>query len=88
VLGFAVRAGYLEFDKPLVQALLKFLASGLILAAALWLSAKFAVVNLAHLPAFRDEAILLVLIVVGAIVYGGAIFLLFGKAWLRSLVRG
>jgi putative peptidoglycan lipid II flippase len=88
VLGFAVRAGYLEFDKALVQALLKFLASGLVLAAALWLSAKFAVVNLAHLPAFRDEAILLVLIVVGAIVYGGAIFLLFGKAWLRSLVRG
>jgi putative peptidoglycan lipid II flippase len=88
VLGFAVRAGYLEFDKALVQALLKFLASGLVLAAALWLSAKFAVVNLAHLPALRDEAILLVLIVVGAIVYGGAIFLLFGKAWLRSLVRG
>src|ERR1700753_3122180 len=37
----AVRAGYLEVDKPLVQALLKFLAAGLILAAALWLSAKF-----------------------------------------------
>jgi putative peptidoglycan lipid II flippase len=88
VLGFAVRAGYLEFDRLLVQALLKFLASGLILAAALWLSAKFAVVYLAHLPAMRDEAILLVLIAVGAIVYGGAIFLLFGKNWLRSLLRG
>jgi putative peptidoglycan lipid II flippase len=88
VLGFAVRAGYLEFDRALVRALLKFLASGLILAAALWLSAKFAVVHLAHLPAMRDEAILLVLIAVGAVVYGASIFLLFGKAWLRSLVRG
>jgi putative peptidoglycan lipid II flippase len=87
VLGFAVRAGYLEFDRALVRALLKFLASGLILAAALWLSAKFAVVHLAHLPAMRDEAILLVLIAVGAVVYGASIFLLFGKAWLRSLVR-
>jgi putative peptidoglycan lipid II flippase len=88
VLGFAVRAGYLEFDKPLVQSLLKFLASGLILAAALWLSAKFAVVYLGQLRVFRDETVLLVLIAVGAVVYGGAIFLLFGKAWLRSLVRG
>src|SRR5580698_1417257 len=82
VLGFAVRAGYLEFDKSLVQTLLKFLAAGLILAAALWLSAKFTAAWLATLPVFRDETILLVLIAVGAVVYGGAIFLLFGKAWL------
>jgi putative peptidoglycan lipid II flippase len=88
VLGFAVRAGYLEFDRPLARALLKFLASGLILAAALWLSAKFAGAWLAHLSVFRDETILLVLIAVGAIVYGASILLLFGKGWLRSLVRG
>ena len=88
VLGFAVRAGYLEFDRPLVQALLKFLASGVILAAAFWLSARFAVAWLVHLPVFRDETILLVLIAVGAIVYGASILLLFGMGWLRSLVRG
>src|SRR6201996_7957053 len=87
VLGFAARAGYLEVDRPLVRALLKFLAAGLILAAALWLSAKFAAAWLAALPVFRDETILLVLIAVGAIVYGVSIFLLFGNAWLRSLVR-
>ena len=39
------------------------------------------------MPAFRDETALLVLIAVGAIVYGGSILLLFGKGWLRSLVR-
>jgi putative peptidoglycan lipid II flippase len=88
VLGFAVRAGYLEFDRPLARALLKFLASGLILAAALWLSAKFAGAWLAHLVVFRDETILLVLIAVGAVVYGASILLLFGMGWLRSLVRG
>jgi putative peptidoglycan lipid II flippase len=87
VLGFAVRAGYLEFDRPLVRALLKFLASGLILAAALSLSAQFAVVYLGQLRVFRDETMLLVLIAVGAVVYGASIFLLFGKAWLRSLLR-
>jgi putative peptidoglycan lipid II flippase len=88
VLGFAVRAGYLEFDRALVQSLLKFLASGLILAAALWFAAKVAGAYLAQMPVFRDETVLLVLIAVGAIVYGGSILLLFGQGWLRSLVRG
>ena len=35
VLGFAVRAGYLEFDRSLMQSLAKFAACGVILAAAL-----------------------------------------------------
>jgi putative peptidoglycan lipid II flippase len=87
VLGFAARAGYLEFDKALVQSLLKFLASGVVLAAALWFAAKFAGALLAQMPVFRDETVLLVLIAVGAIVYGASILLLFGKGWLRSLVR-
>jgi putative peptidoglycan lipid II flippase len=87
VLGFAARAGYLEFDKALVQSLLKFLASGVVLAAALWFAAKFAGAWLAQMPVFRDETVLLVLIAVGAIVYGASILLLFGKGWLRSLVR-
>jgi putative peptidoglycan lipid II flippase len=87
VLGFAVRAGYLEFDRTLVQALAKFAASGVVLSAALWFAAKFAGSYLAHLPLFRDEAVLLVLIAVGAIVYVGSILSLFGKGWIRSLVR-
>src|SRR5580658_5340666 len=32
VLGFAVRAGYLEFDRPLVQALLKFAVCGAVVS--------------------------------------------------------
>lgn len=87
VLGFAVRAGYLAFDRALVQSLLKFLASGVVLAAALWSAAKFAGLYLPPLPALRDEATLLLLIVVGAMVYAAAILLLFGTGWLRSLVR-
>jgi putative peptidoglycan lipid II flippase len=87
VLGFAVRAGYLAFDRALVQSLLKFLASGVVLAAALWSAAKLASMYLPPLPALRDEATLLLLIVVGAVVYAASILLLFGTGWLRSLVR-
>ena len=57
------------------------------LAAALWFAARFAAAHLAQLTALRDEAALLLLIVVGAVVYAGSILLLFGRGWLRSLVR-
>jgi putative peptidoglycan lipid II flippase len=51
------------------------------------LAASFAVSHFAQLSALRDEAALLLLIVVGTIVYAGSILLLFGGGWLRSLVR-
>ena len=87
VLGFAARRGFLDFDRALMLSLGKFVASGAVLAAALWASAKFASAYLVALPAFRDETTLLILIVVGATVYAGSILLLFGTTWLRSLVR-
>ena len=88
VLGFAVRAGYLEFDRAFVASLAKFLLTGATLAAALWLVAHLAAPQLAHLGMFRNEAELAVLILVGAIVYAASILTLFGRGWLRSLVRG
>lgn len=88
VLGFAIRAGYLEPDRALMRSLGKFVVSGIVLAAAFWLAARFAAVQFAHLPAFQSEAALLLLIVVGVVVYGALILLLFGRGWLRSLVRG
>src|SRR5579871_2563366 len=87
VLGFAVRAGYLELNRALVQSLLKFASTGVLLAAALWLTARFAAAHLSGLTAFRDEIVLLILVVVGAVIYAGSILLLFGPRWLRSLVR-
>jgi putative peptidoglycan lipid II flippase len=87
VLGLAVRAGYLDLDRALTQALAKFAVSGAVLGAALWFAAGFAAAHLAQLSALRDEAALLLLIVVGTIVYAGSILLLFGSGWLRSLVR-
>src|SRR3954451_4892955 len=87
VIGFAVRAGYLELDRALARSSAKFAVSGVLLGAALWLAARFATVQFAQLSAFRDEAALLLLVAVGAVVYAGSILLLFGRGWLRSLVR-
>src|SRR4030081_3166693 len=87
VVGFAVRAGYLDLDRPLVRSLAKFVVSGAVLGAALWFAARFSGSYFAQLSSLRNEAALLVLIVVGTIVYSGSILLLFGKGWLKSLVR-
>jgi putative peptidoglycan lipid II flippase len=87
VLGFAVRAGYLEFERAFVGSLARFLLAGIVLAATLWLAARLAAAQLAQLSTLRDETALVLLIVVGAVVYAGSIWLLFGWGWLRSLVR-
>ncbi len=46
VVGFAVRAGYLDLDRALMQSLAKFVVSGVVLGAALWLAARFAASHL------------------------------------------
>jgi putative peptidoglycan lipid II flippase len=87
VLGFAVRAGYLEFDRALVRSTVKFAVSGAVLGIALWLAARFAIPHLAQLGALRDEAALLLLVAIAAVVYAASILLLFGRGWLSSMVR-
>jgi putative peptidoglycan lipid II flippase len=87
VIGFAVRAGYLELDRALMQSLAKFVVSGAVLGAALWFAARFATAQFAQLSALRDEAALVFLVAVGAAVYAGSILLLFGRRWISSLVR-
>jgi putative peptidoglycan lipid II flippase len=87
VVTFAIRRGFLEFDRAFVGSLLKFAAAGLVLAAALWGVAHWAASAFAAMTSMRDEVALGLLIVAGAIVYGGTILLLFGPRWLRSLVR-
>lgn len=88
VIGFAVRAGHLESDSALLRAMAKFAVSGILLAAVLWLAARFAAAQFAHMTALRDEAALGLLIVMGGIVYIVSILLLFGRGWIRSLLRG
>ena len=87
MLFFAVRAGYLELDRAWMISLAKFAAAGVLLAAALWGTARFARFYFAQMHTFRDETVLLLLIVTGAFAYGVLILLLFGRGWLFSLVR-
>src|SRR6185295_6531208 len=54
VIGFAVRAGYLELDLTLARSSAKFVVAGVLLSVALWLGARFATPQFAHLSAFRD----------------------------------
>jgi putative peptidoglycan lipid II flippase len=88
VLGFAVRRGYLELDGEWLKSLAKFAVCGVVLAAALWLTAQFATVYFAQMKAFRDELALLLLMVSGLFVYGCSILMLFGKGWIVRLIRG
>ncbi|RYX90436.1 MAG: lipid II flippase MurJ, partial [Bradyrhizobiaceae bacterium] len=87
VIYFATRAGYLEFDRPFLLAIGKFVVAGIILAAALWGTARYAAQHLADMTTLRDEATLGILIVVTLIVYCASILTLFGRGWLRQLVR-
>ena len=87
VLGFAVRRGYLDLDRVLMKSFAKFFVAGVVLAAGLWLTARFAAVYFAQLTVFRDEMTLLLLTAAGLFIYGFSILLLFGRGWLFSLVR-
>jgi putative peptidoglycan lipid II flippase len=87
VLAFAVRAGFLELNRPLGQSLLKFAISGAVLAGALWLAARYSEPHVATLR-FHNEITLLLLIGVTVVVYAALILGLFGPRWLRSLVKG
>ncbi len=88
VIAFAVRAGYLQLDSALMRSLAKFVVAGVLLGAALWLAARLSASYVSQLNTLHDEATFLLLIAVGALVYAGTILLLFGRSWLRSLVKG
>ncbi|KJC55674.1 multidrug transporter MurJ [Bradyrhizobium sp. LTSPM299] len=88
VLFFAVRRGYLDLDRALLRSFGTFALSGVVLAIALWATAHYAAVLFAPMQLFRDQLSLLLLIAVGAFVYGFCILTLFGRGWLFALRRG
>lgn len=87
VILFATRRKYFVFDSAVLTSIAKFAGGGAVLAAALWLTSRWAASALAAMTSFRDETALGILIAVGAVVYGGCILLLFGRRWLTRLVR-
>jgi putative peptidoglycan lipid II flippase len=79
--GFAVSGA--AIGKPVV----KLLVAGVVLAAVLFgggYGLERALAGMAH---FREETMLALLILLGAVVYGLAVFLLLGRPWLMGLLR-
>jgi putative peptidoglycan lipid II flippase len=87
VAWFAARAGHLAIDPRLRSSAARRAAAGCVLAFVLWL-ARGAVERLWPVgTALRDEGVLGVLAVVGAIAYAAALAILFGKEWLAARAR-
>lgn len=87
ILFFAIRREFLTLNRAFVISLLKLLASGMILAAALWFASRWLATALASMTSLKDETALACLVLIGALVYGISILLLFGPRWIASLLR-
>ena len=84
VVWFAARAGHITRDERLRQSVLRLAIAGVILAAALWLSAGPVSRWLSGWNNLHDLATLGVLAVIGTVFYGGTVLLLFGPGWLAA----
>ncbi len=83
----AARQGFLDIDRRLKRSGLRFVIAGLLMAVVL-LYAKFPLeLVFNHWTVMRSEMVLLVLAVIGAIIYGIAIGVLFRRDW-RNLLQG
>jgi putative peptidoglycan lipid II flippase len=81
---FAARRDLLAVDARLKRAAGKLALAGLALAAALVFAERAADALFASWTALRAEATLMLLAVVGAAVYFGIVFALFGRQWLDA----
>ena len=86
LIWYASRANLITIDDRLRQSLLKLAIAGAALALALFVAERALADAIKGWP-LRDEAMLAALALLGLLVYGGAVFMLFGRAWL-SAFRG
>lgn len=82
---FASRQKLIEIDTRLRSSFGKLIIAGIALTLALY-AANLLLARISVWWPFRDELTLLALAVVGLVVYGGAILVLFRRQW-RSLLR-
>jgi putative peptidoglycan lipid II flippase len=88
VVVLAVRAKYMAFDRAMQLTLLKFALAAVLLAATLWATVTFgAPALLADVRTGREELTLVLLVADGALTYGVAVMVLFGRRWLTTLIR-
>jgi putative peptidoglycan lipid II flippase len=82
LLWFALRARLFAFEPELVGAMGRIAGAGVALAVALALAAPAVDALFAGWTALRDESALATLAVIGAAVYGTAVWLLLGRAFI------
>jgi putative peptidoglycan lipid II flippase len=87
VLWLAARAGFIAADRELKASLAKLAAASAALTLLLLLIMRLVTSLLSSLPRFRNEAELLVLVLLGAIFYGILVLALFGRRWTLLLRR-
>ena len=87
VLALAWRAGHFKVDPLLRMSLLKLAAASIVLGLALWGGGWIAMRIITPSVHFHEELRLLLLAMIGLIVYGGMIAMLFGRRWLNVLRR-
>ncbi|HEY2135267.1 MAG TPA: lipid II flippase MurJ, partial [Xanthobacteraceae bacterium] len=81
---YARRAGLIAVDERLRRSTARLALAGIALAVALFGGERLLGPLFARLPAFRAELNLAALTLLGALVYGGALALLFGREWLTA----
>ena len=84
VLWFAARAGHMPRDERLRRSVLRFVLAGVVLAAVLWVCHAPVAGWVGDWRGLRDLATLGVLAIIGAVVYGGIVVILFGGGWLAA----
>lgn len=87
VVWLAARRGLFAIDARLKKSLAMLTFAGLGMMAGLWLAQSPIRGWASSLPVMRDEAALVLLAVVGAVVYFMLIVILLGKSWLLGFVR-
>jgi putative peptidoglycan lipid II flippase len=84
---YSRRAGLIAVDARLKRSAGRLALAGLALALALFAGQHVLDRLVADLPALRAEIELGALAILGAVVYGGALALLFGREWLAAFRR-
>jgi putative peptidoglycan lipid II flippase len=84
---FARRQGFIVSGAAIGKPVLMLLIAGALLASGLFVGQTLLVPVVAKLPFFREEALLAILLVLGAVAYAGLVMVLLGKKWLNGLLR-
>src|SRR5689334_456167 len=85
ILWFATRANHISQDSRLLQSVGRFTIAGAVFTIVLWVCRVQVVPLLSGWSGLHDLAALAIIGLIGAIAYGGAVVILFGRDWLTAI---